>query len=310
MSLVSKFKNIGKLLFNSDYRFNFLSDIGFHKYVSDEKVIKRKYKIKTGKELNLNSPKTFTEKLQWLKLYDRRPEYTVMVDKYLVKNYVSERIGEKYIIPVYGVWDRFDDIDFSTLPDKFVLKCTHDSGSYAICKNKADFNFEAAKKLLKKRLKRQYFVCSREWPYKNVKPRIIAEAYMEDSKYKELRDYKFFTFGGEPKALYIVQGRGKGETTVADFFDMDFNHLPITFDHNMAEVPPVKPECFEEMKRLAAILSKGTPQLRVDFYEVDGKVYFGEMTFFHCSGFGSFNPDYWDKTFGDWIVLPQKSTAQ
>ena len=278
------------------------------RHVSDEKIIRRKYKIKTGKVLNLESPQYFTEKLQWLKLYDRRPIYTTMVDKYAVKDYVSKRIGGKYIIPIYGVWDKFEDIDFDALPDRFVLKCTHDSGSYFICKDKSTFDYKAAKKLFKKRLKRDYFVCSREWPYKNVPPRIIAEAYMEDSKYKELRDYKFFTFGGEPKVLYIAQGRGNNDKTVADFFDMDFNHLPFKIDHEMAETLPEKPDCFDEMKHLAALLSKDAPQLRVDFYEVDGKVYFGEMTFFHCSGFGTFTPSCWDKTFGDWVKLPSVTT--
>ena len=159
-------------------------------------------------------------------------------------------------------------------------------------------------------LKRNYFDCNRDWPYKNVKPRIIAEAYMEDSTYKELRDYKFFTFGGIPKVLYIAQGRGNGELTVADFFDMEFNHLDLTIDHKMANTTPEKPQCFEEMKKLAAVLSEGTPQLRVDFYEVDGKVYFGEMTFFHCSGFEKFYPEKWDKTFGDWVKLPKKTVEE
>lgn len=310
MGLSSKISNMFRLVYDSDYRFNFLSDIGMLKHVSDEKVIRRKYKIKTGRVLNLESPKLFTEKLQWLKLYDHKPEYTLMVDKYAVKKYVADKIGEEYVVPLYGVWDKFDDIDFNSLPDKFVLKCTHDSGSYAICKDKSKFDIESAKNLFAKRLKRDYFVCSREWPYKNVKPRIIAEAYMEDDQHKELRDYKFFTFGGVPKVLYIAQGRGANGSVVADFFDMDFKHLPFTIDHDMAQTPPEKPACFEEMKRLAAILSEGTPELRVDFYEVNGKVFFGEMTFFHCSGFATFTPDSWDKTFGDWITLPQKSSTK
>ena len=241
-----------------------------------------------------------------MKLYDHRSEYTTMVDKYAVKQYVTERIGEEYVIPLLGVWENAEEIDFDSLPERFVLKTTHDSGAIIICKDKKTLDINNTKKKLAYFLKRNYFDCNREWPYKNVKPRVIAEAYMEDSTDKELRDYKFFTFGGEPKVLYIAQGRGKGEPTVADFFDMDFNHLPFTIDHDMAQTPPQKPKCFEEMKRLAAILSKGTPQLRVDFYEVDGKVYFGEMTFFHCSGFEGFHPEEWDKTFGDWVILPNK----
>lgn len=299
-------KKIAKFIINDDYRFLVLAGRGKKANMPAEAFLKKKYKITMGKELNLENPVDYTEKLQWLKLYDRRPEYTVMVDKYEAKKYVAQRIGEQYVIPLLGVWENANDIDFSALPDQFVLKTTHDSGALVICKDKKTLDIEAAKKRLNHFLKRRYYDCNREWPYKNVKPRIIAEKYMEDSAFKELRDYKFFTFGGEPKVLYIAQGRGRGGETVADFFDMDFNHLPFTIDHDMADLPPQKPKCFEEMKRLAAILSEGTPQLRVDFYEVDGHVYFGEMTFFHCSGFEAFHPKEWDEIFGSWVTLPPK----
>ena len=298
------FKKIIRFTVDKDYRFLVLAGRGKKANMPAEAFLKRMYKIKMGKDLNLENPVDYTEKLQWLKLYDHRPEYTVMVDKYEAKKYVAQRIGEKYVIPLLGVWENVNDIDFAALPNQFVLKTTHDSGALVICKDKNILDIESTKKKLNYFLKRRYYDCNREWPYKNVKPRIIAEKYMEDSTYKELRDYKFFTFGGVPKVLYIAQGRGKGEPTVADFFDMDFNHLPFTIDHDMADVPPEKPECFEEMKRLAAILSEGTPQLRVDFYEVDGRVYFGEMTFFHCSGMEEFHPEEWNKTFGDWVILP------
>ena len=296
-----------KFILNKDYRFLVLAGRGRKANLPADTFLKTMYKIKTGKELNLENPVLYNEKLQWLKLYDHRPEYTTMVDKYSVKQFVAERIGNKYVVPLLGVWESVEDIDFDSLPDKFVLKTTHDSGAVIICKNKKVFDINSAKKRLKYFLKRNYFDCNREWPYKNVKPRIIAEAYMEDSIYGELRDYKFFTFGGVPKVLYIAQGRGTSGETVADFFDMDFNHLDLKIDHEMATVPPEKPKCFEKMKRLAAILSEGTPQLRVDFYEVDGKVYFGEMTFFHCSGFEKFHPEEWDKIFGDWVKLPVKN---
>ena len=307
MSFKTKVKKVVRFLSDSDYRFLVSAGRGWLGNLCPEQFLKRMYLIKMGKELNLENPTTYTEKLQWLKLYDHRPEYTTMVDKYAVKQYVSDSIGEQYVIPMLGVWENADDIDFNTLPDKFVLKTTHDSGALVICKDKNTLDIKAARKKLNYFLKRHYYDCNREWPYKNVKPRIIAEVYMEDSTYKELRDYKFFTFGGEPKVLYIAQGRGRGEPTVADFFDMDFNHLPFTIDHDMAQTTPPKPECFEEMKRLAAILSQGTPQLRVDFYEVDGKVYFGEMTFFHCSGFDGFHPEEWDTIFGSWVTLPPKN---
>lgn len=306
MSVSSKLITLKKLISDPDFRFCYLADKGKKGSVPADEFLKVLYRTSFGKELNLESPRTYTEKLQWLKLYDQRPEYTTMVDKYKVKQYVADRIGAQYVIPLLGVWENANEIDFSSLPNKFVLKTTHDSGALVICKNKDVLDIEATKKKLNYFLKRHYYDCNREWPYKNVKPRIIAEAYMEDGVYKELRDYKFFTFGGVPKVLYIAQGRGKGEQTVADFFDMDFKHLPFKIDHDMAEVPPEKPKCFEEMKRLAAILSKGTPQLRVDFYEVDGRVYFGEMTFFHCSGLNKFHPEEWDNIFGDWVILPPK----
>lgn len=307
MSFGTKAKKIWRFLLDSDYRFLVAAGRGWKANVPAEQFLAENYRILMGRKLNLDNPKTYTEKLQWLKLYDHRPEYTTMVDKYAAKQYVAEKIGEEYIIPLLGVWDRAEDIDFDALPDRFVLKTTHDSGSYVVCKDKSKLDISAARKRMAKFLKRKYYDNNREWPYKNVMPRIIAEEYMEDSRCGELRDYKFFTFGGVPKVLYIAQGRGKGEPTVADFFDMEFNHLPFTIDHDMADVPPEKPENFALMQALAAKLSAGTPQLRVDFYEVDGKVYFGEMTFFHCSGFEAFHPEQWDKIFGDWVILPEKN---
>lgn len=306
MGIFSRAKTIIKSVVDSNFRFHCLANKGLKANTPADEFLKREYRFFMGKELDLDNPKVYTMKLQWLKLYDHRSEYTTMVDKYTVKKYVADRIGEEYVIPLLGVWNRVEDIDFDSLPDRFVLKTTHDSGGVVICKDKNKLDIPAAKEKLKYFLGRKYYAYNREWPYKNVTPRIIAEAYMEDSTYKELRDYKFFTFGGVPKVLYIAQGRGRGEPTVADFFDMEFNHLPFTIDHDMADVPPKKPENFELMQELATKLSEGTPQLRVDFYEVDGKVYFGEMTFFHCSGLAPFHPEEWDRIFGDWVVLPPK----
>lgn len=304
--MLSKVKKICRFITNKDYRFIILSSRGFKGDMPADEFLKRTYKINTGKDLNLDNPVSYNEKLQWLKLYDHRPEYTVMVDKYAVKEYVSQKIGEKYVIPLLGVWDKPEDIDFNALPERFVLKTTHDSGGICICKDKSNLNIPEVIKKLNYFYNRNYYDRNREWPYKNVPHRIIAEAYMEDTTTQELRDYKFFTFGGKPKVLYIAQGRGRGEETTADFFDMDFNHLPFTIDHEMAKIMPEKPVCFEEMKMLAEKLSEGTPQLRVDFYEVDGKVYFGEMTFFHCSGMVDFHPEEWGYIFGDWVELPER----
>lgn len=279
---------------------------GFFNWMDDEKYLKIAYKIRMGKELNLQQPKTYSEKLQWLKLYDRKQIYTDLVDKYQVKKIVANIIGENYIIPTLGVWDRAEDIDFDVLPDQFVLKCTHDSGGLVICKDKKKLDKAAAVKKLNACLKHNFYYAQREWPYKNVKPRIIAEKYMEDNETHELRDYKFFAFDGRVKALFIASDRGSKEETKFDFFDENFNHLPFTNGHPNADIIPKKPQQFELMKELASKLSKKIPQVRVDFYEVNGKVYFGEITFFHWSGMTPFEPEEWDYKFGEWIELPEK----
>lgn len=280
---------------------------GFRWVMSDELYLKMLYKEIMGKKLNLDTPKSFNEKIQWLKLYDRNPLYTKLVDKYEVKKYVSNLIGEQYIIPTINVWDNFDDIDFDSLPDRFVLKCTHDCGSIVVCKDKANFKVEDARALITKKQKVNYFWGGREWPYKNVRPRIIAEEYMEDSLTSELRDYKFFCFDGEPKALFIATDRqNESEETKFDFFDMEFNHLNISNGHPNSYKTIKQPISFEKMRDLAMVLSKGFPHVRVDFYEVNGQVYFGELTFSHWSGFVPFEPEEWDLKFGSWIKLPKK----
>lgn len=274
-------------------------------WMSDKTYIKIAYWARMHKRLNLENPQTFSEKLQWMKLYDRNPLYTKLVDKYEVKPIVERIIGSEYIISTLGIWERFDDIDFDKLPNQFVLKCTHDSGGIVVCKDKSKFNLETTRTKINRCLSHSFFWGMREWPYKNVPPRIIAEKYMEDTKTAELRDYKFFCFDGEPKALFIASNRmAKDEETKFDFFDMEFKHLPFRNGHPNATVLPEKPVCFEEMKKLAAKLSKGFPQVRIDFYEVDGKTYFGEMTFFHWSGMTPFEPEEWDYKFGSWIKLP------
>ena len=277
---------------------------GLLDFLSDKAYIKLMFRLAFNKKLNLESPKMYSEKLQWLKLYDRRDEYSTLVDKYEVKKYVADIVGENCIIPTLGVWTSFDEIDFEKLPNQFVLKCTHDSGGIVICKDKSKLNMEEAKQKIDKSLKTNYYKHGREWPYKNVKPRVIAEKYMEDSQTGELRDYKFFAFNGDVKAVFIASDRYSDEETKFDFFDCDFNHLPFTNGHPNAHNTPKKPKCFEEMKELASKLSVNIPHIRVDFYEVDGKVYFGEMTFFHWSGMKPFEPEEWDYKFGSWITLP------
>lgn len=275
-------------------------------WMHDEAYLRIAYRARMHKKLNLENPQTFSEKLQWLKLYNRKDIYTKLVDKYEVKPFVEKVIGSKYIIPTLGVWDCFDDINFDELPNQFVLKCTHDSGGLVVVKDKSKLDLKQAKKRINQCLAHSFFWGMREWPYKNVKPRIIAEQYMEDEKTAELRDYKFFCFDGKVKALFIASDRmTKGEETKFDFFDEHFNHLPFENGHPNATVIPSKPVCFDEMKEIAAKLSVGFPHVRVDLYEVNSKVYFGEMTFFHWSGMTPFKPEKWDYIFGEWINLPQ-----
>ncbi len=279
-------------------------------FIPDKIWISIKYFQWFKKLPDLNAPKTFNEKLNWLKLYDRNPEYTKMVDKFEAKKWISDRIGKEYVAPVLGgPWNSFDEIDFEKLPNQFVLKTTHDCGGVVICKDKATFDKDSARIFLNMHLNKNYYLTCREWPYKNVLPRIFAEEYMSDlENSSELTDYKFLCFDGIPKAMYIATDRvNENEETKFDFFDMEYNHLPFTQGHPNAKVIPQKPESFEKMKELAGVLSKGFPQIRVDFYNVKGKPYVGELTLFHLSGNVPFNPAKWDEIFGEWIKLPQRS---
>lgn len=270
----------------------------------DSIYLKILYFRNIGCKLNLNSPVNYNEKLQWLKLHERKNFYSQMVDKYSAKEYIAERIGKEYIIPTYGVWSAFGDIDFDQLPNQFVIKCTHDSAGLVICRDKKTLDKHAVQMKLENSLKHNFYYNGREWPYKNVKPRIIAEKYMEDTELRELRDYKFFTFNGVPKIVHIVSNRqNANEETYGDFFDMDYNHLDLTMGHNNAPVLPVMPKNFEKMKEFAAKLSEGTKHLRVDFYEVDGLLYLGELTFFQDSGFADIQPPEWNAILGNWILL-------
>ena len=274
------------------------------RFIPDKLYLKLLYRRTFDLKLNLSNPKRYNEKLFWLKLYDRRPEYTTLVDKYAVKEYVAKIIGEKFIIPTLGVWDKPENIEWDKLPNQFVLKCTHDSGGIVICKDKSKLDRNYAIEILKKCLKRNYFWAGREWPYKNVLPRVIAEKYMEDTTASDLPDYKFFCFDGEVKALFIGTERGSGDVKF-DYYDADFNHLDLIQMHPMSGKILPKPEHFELMKELAGKLSKGIPHVRVDFYNINGDIYFGEMTFYHHGGVIPFHPDSWDYEFGSWIHLPK-----
>ena len=271
---------------------------------SDEKAVKINYWLTMGKKLDLEHPVSFNEKLQWLKVNLRHPEFTEMVDKAEAKNIARRLMGDEYIVPTYGVWNSFDDIDFSQLPNQFVLKCTHNSGGTVICRDKATFNKVKAKKILNACLSKNPYWATREYPYKEVKPRIIAEKFMSDGRTKVsgLTDYKFFCFNGEPKMMYVSHDNAEHATT--DFFDMDYNRLPIRMKDPNSEVLPEQPKEFEEMKQYARQLSKNMPFLRVDFYVICHVVYFGELTFFHNSGLTPIRPTEWEYKIGKWLKLP------
>ena len=269
---------------------------------SDKTAIKIKYRLEMKRKPNLKEPKTFNEKLNWIKLYLRKPVMTTMVDKYEVKKYVSEIIGSEYVIPSIAIYDKWDDIDFDLLKAPFVLKTTHSSGVIAVVKDKGAFDFEATKKMFNKSLKQNYFYSCREWPYKNVKPRIIVEQFVKDSKEDNLPVYKFFCFNGEPYLVQTIKNDKTSYETI-DYFDMDWKFLNLKQNFENSEVPLSKPSNFEEMKELAAMLSKGFPFVRVDLYSVNGKVYFSEFTFFSDAGYQRFYPDEWDMILGEKIVL-------
>lgn len=276
---------------------------------SDELYLKVYYRLRTGNKLNLDNPKRYTEKIQWLKIYyNRTPECSVMVDKYAAKKFVADRVGEEYIIPTFGVWDKFEDIDFDTLPNQFVLKTTNGSGGIYICKDKSQLDIKKAKEKIMRSFNRDFFYRSREYQYAGVKQRIIAEKYMEDET-GELKDYKFFCFDGVPKVLFYASDRyakGKGGVKF-DYYDMDYNLLPITSSgHGHSDTPLTITPTLEKMKEISSILSKGYPHLRVDLYNINDYIYFGELTFHHDGGIVPFEPEEWDFKLGEMIHLPEK----
>lgn len=271
----------------------------------DETFLKIKFRLEMGQKLDLNNPKTFNEKLQWLKLYNRKPEYTTMVDKYAVKYYVANIIGKEHIIPTLGVWNSVDEIDWNALPNQFVLKTTHGGGGggVVICKNKAMLDKEKAKKRLQKSLDGDIYLNYREWPYKDVPKRIIAEQFMSNNG-KDLEDYKIHCFNGEPKFILVCSNRYGAGAMVDDFYSPDWELMDVRRPgHPKSEKASKAPEQLEQMLELSRILSKNIPFLRTDFYVIDNKIYFGELTFFPASGMSKFEPQDWDYKFGNYINL-------
>lgn len=282
--------------------------VRFGELLSDKTFIRWTYYLNHGRPINLKNPQRYTEKLQWFKLYYRNPLWTQMVDKYVVKELVSERVGAEYVALVLGVWNRAEDIEWDKLPNQFVLKTNHDSGNNGvfICRDKSKIDKARWTKRINQSLRRDTSLSGREWPYRDVKRCVFAEQYLEDAT-GELRDYKFFCFNGVVKYLFIATERQSGGEVKFDYFDADFNHLDIVQRHPMSGKTIEKPTMFEQMKELAAKLSNGLPEVRVDLYEVDGRIYFGEYTFFHHGGIAPFHPDKWDFIWGKEINLPERN---
>lgn len=273
--------------------------------MSDQAHIKKQYYVRTGNKLNLDEPVLFNEKMQWLKLYDRNERYTLMADKFAAKKYVSDKIGDKYVIPILGVWDKVEDINICTLPKQFVLKTTHGSGNVFICKDKDIFDFGSAFQGISDSLKENYFYHAREWPYKNIRPRIIAEEYMKNGSDDVLNVYKVFNFNGKPNLIQVIKNDKTANETV-DYYDTEWNRLDIHQNFPNSKEGIEKPVSLDEMLKLSALCSEGIPFLRTDWYEIDEHLYFSEFTFFSDAGFEPFYPCEWDRILGEMLVLPVK----
>lgn len=301
-------QKINKFMTNPQIRFSYLNALGFYSKMPDDVFLKKAFWINMHQELNLDNPQTFNEKLQWLKLYNRKPEYTMMVDKYKVREYIAHVLGEEYLIPLLGVWDDPEEIDFDALPNQFVLKCNHNSGlGMCICKDKSKLDISKVRKKLKQGLEQDYYLTGREWPYKDVPRKIIAEKYMEDHSNFEFRDYKFFCFGGMAKCYKVdfdrfVEHRANYFSADGELMKIGEEICPPDFNKEI-----LVPENLEKMKEFAEKLATTQPFLRADFYDVDGHVYFGELTFYPASGFDKFIFDGNDELLGSWIKLPEKS---
>jgi len=254
-------------------------------------------------ELNLENPQTFNEKLNWLKLYDQNPIYSTLADKIKVKEYVAKIIGENHVIPTIKTYKTGEEIDLDVLPNQFVIKCNHDSGSFIVCKDKKQLDIKKVSSFLNEKLSYDYYTKNREWPYKNIERRILAEKFVEDDTFEDLVNYKFLCFNGEPKLMYITV---KTDDIWENFYDMDFKPVDISYGRRKYDKPIEKPSQFETLKEFARKLSKDIPFIRVDFYIIKGNVYFSEYTFYDWGGFAKVAPEEWNKQLGDWIVLPSK----
>lgn len=281
----------------------YLSLKGLFNWLPDKAYLKLFFWAKMGKKLNLKAPKTYNEKIQWLKLNDRHEDYTRQVDKYEARDYITEMIGEDYLIPICGVYDSVEEIDWSALPEQFVLKATHGSRSNVICDDKKNLDIEKAKRDLRKWMKRNWFWYGRAYPYKNVKPRILCEKFLESN----ITDYKFMCFNGEPRLIQVHRDRHNDVSTkTLDFYDMNWNKTDISRPNEKSGPETQKPKRFDEMVDIAKVLSKDDIHVRIDLYEVDGKIYFGEKTFYSASGFAPFSNLAQDLYLGSLMRLPHQ----
>lgn len=303
-------KKLFKYAFDADYRFLINADRGRYDAMDDESFLHRKFKACMGRELDLDDPKTFNEKLQWLKLYDRRDEYTMLVDKYLVRDYIREKLGEAYLIPLIGAWDSPDEIDFDALPEKFVLKCNHNSGvGMYICRDKSKMDVKRVKAELRRGLAQDYYLTGREWPYKNVPRKIICEKFMVNENEPDLKDYKFQCLNGRIDHAFVCVGRSDPQNLRYYYFDADWNELPYSV-HKCDDrdfLMKLKPKTWDRMKEIAELLCADLPEVRVDLYEINGQIYFGELTFFTSSGFDDTITPEADLEIGSRLILPSKA---
>jgi hypothetical protein len=281
-----------------------LSSKGLLKWLSDKNFLKLRFYCETGYKLDLNDPLSFNEKMQWLKLYDHNQDYINYVDKIEARKIIAEKIGEEYLVPVLGIYNSIEDINFDKLPDRFVLKCTHDSGGVVICNDKNNFDIRKAKKKLEKFLRRNFYHYGREWPYKHITPRIICEEFIEDEVSNELRDYKLMCFNGEVKCSFVCLNRNTPSGLNVDFYDLDWNRMPLERRYPNSGKVVNKPFNYNKMIEISEVLSKDLPFIRVDFYEVNNKLYVGELTLYPGSGFEEFTPVSYDYLLGSWIKLP------
>ena len=277
-------------------------------YIPDKIYLFLMYYILVKKRLNINNPNTFNEKLQWLKLNDRKNIYTKMVDKCEAKKYVTDLIGDEYIIPTIGVYNNFNEINFNNLPNQFVIKCTHDSGSTIVCKDKTKFDIKNAKKKISKALKYNYYYSVREWPYKNIKPRIIIESFMDDGVNSQLVDYKLQCFWGKVDNILVCVDRDKETGVKYHYFDTNWKYLKYCPYPGINEknINISKPKQLDKMIKIAERLSAGIPEVRIDLYIIHGKIYFGEYTFFTNGGFDTTITSDADIILGEKLKLPIK----